>query len=143
MNTISLVGNLVLDPVLKQTKKGAAYCFNVLAVHKPVYSKNEQRKQKDTNFIKVTFWRKQAELVSKYLQKGSKIAITGILETESIHTNGKYEDKYYISVNHVTFCNNRKKAEAETEQKNDDESFFNVQQPLYQPGIDTRYDFMN
>lgn len=82
LNQIVLIGRLVRDPEdLKYTKQtGVAVTSFTLAVDRPV-------KEKETDFIKVVVWRKQAENVVEYLKKGSQAAVVGRLEIKD------YNDK--------------------------------------------------
>lgn len=80
MNSIQLIGRLTSDVELKQTPGGLSVCSFTVAVDRP--------KVKDTtDFIPCVAWRNTAEFVSKYFNKGSKIALTGVL------TSRKYQDQ--------------------------------------------------
>jgi len=80
MNTSVLQGNITKDIELMKTASGVSVCKFTIAVTRP-YKKDE------TDFIRVTAWRKTAELISEYFRKGSKILIRGWIRTDS------YDDK--------------------------------------------------
>lgn len=78
-NRVFLYGNLTRDPESRSTSTGAQVTSFTIAV-------NERRKAKDGKeevmFIKVSCWDKQAELVDKYLRKGSGVLVEGRLKVE-------------------------------------------------------------
>ena len=77
MNIVMLIGRLTSDPELKQNEK-YTQCKFTLAVN---------RLKEGTDFINCIAWNKQAELINKYLKKGSQVAIDGRIQT------GSYEGK--------------------------------------------------
>jgi len=83
MNKVYLIGNLCRDPELTETNGGIAVCRFAIAVNRPYSSDGE----KLTDFFNITAWRNQATNCSKYLKKGSKVAVVGSLQ------NRTYEDK--------------------------------------------------
>lgn len=84
LNVVALMGRLVADPELKTTQSGNSVCTFRVAVDRSYVPHGEERQ---ADFITVTAWRKTAEFVSKYFQKGSLIAIEGSLQTR------QYQDK--------------------------------------------------
>ena len=80
MNSICLIGNICNDVELKVTQSGKNVCSFNLAVRRP-FSKDT------TDFFTVTCWGKQAESVSQYCKKGTRIGLSGML------TSRKYQDK--------------------------------------------------
>jgi len=83
MNKIILIGRLTADPELRYTTNNNAVAQFTLAVDRP-YVKDGQ---KETDFIRIITWRKQAENCSKYLSKGRLVAVDGRLQIRS------YEDR--------------------------------------------------
>lgn len=79
MNKVFLIGNLSKDPELRTTNSGTIVCTFSIAVNR--------RKDKDGNstadFFSIVAWRQLAELCSKYLAKGRKVAVVGELQTRS------------------------------------------------------------
>lgn len=82
LNKVVLIGRLVRDPELRYTNNSNIPVVTfTLAVNKP-YSSNQQDQQGPTaDFISCTAWRNQAENVSKYITKGSLVAVDGRLQT--------------------------------------------------------------
>jgi len=84
MNRVILIGNLTQDPELRYTPDGTPVVSFTLAVNR---SFTKQEGERETDFIPVVVWRKQAERCSEYLTKGSQVAVDGRLQIRS------YEDK--------------------------------------------------
>ena len=79
-NKVIIGGRLTTDPELKTTAAGVCVTTITVAVNRKRYSKDSEQQ---ADFINVTVWRQQAELVSKYFHKGSSICIVGSLQTRS------------------------------------------------------------
>ncbi|MBC7898466.1 MAG: single-stranded DNA-binding protein [Saprospiraceae bacterium] len=80
-NKIIIVGNLGRDPELRYTPQGDAVCNFSLATNEKKRDKAGEFQEVATWF-KITLWRKQAELASKYLTKGSPVYVEGRLGVE-------------------------------------------------------------
>lgn len=79
-NKVIIGGRLSADPELKTTATGVYVTTITVAVNRRFGNKKEEQQ---ADFINVTVWRQQAELVSKYFHKGSSICIVGSLQTRS------------------------------------------------------------
>lgn len=84
MNRVMLVGRLTAKPELKYTSANLPYARFSVAVNRTFSNSQGQR---ETDFINVVAWRKQAENVANYLDKGSLVSVEGRLQT------GNYTDK--------------------------------------------------
>lgn len=84
MNKVVLLGRLTAKPELRYTAGNTAYTRFSVAVNRNFTSADGKR---EADFINVVAWRKQAETISKYFDKGNLIAIEGRLQT------GSYDDK--------------------------------------------------
>jgi single-strand DNA-binding protein len=80
-NKIIAIGNLGRDPELRYTPQGDAVCDFSIAVNDKKRDKAGEL-QDVTTWFKVTFWRRQAEVASKYLTKGKPIYVEGRLQVE-------------------------------------------------------------
>lgn len=90
MNKVILTGRLVKDPELKKTQSNISVCRIRLAVDRRFKDKDGNRQ---TDFLDVIAWRQQAEVISNYMHKGSKIGIVGSIQSRSYEDNG---DKRYV-----------------------------------------------
>ena len=80
LNKVFLLGNLTRTPELRYTPSGMAVADLRLAVNRN-YTTQSGEKRKDTCFLNVVVWGKQAEACREYLDKGSPILVEGRLQT--------------------------------------------------------------
>lgn len=90
MNKVILIGNLTKEPQVTQTTNGVKVAQFSIAVQRKFADKDGN---KATDFFNIVAWRNLAELVGKYLKKGSKVGISGTLQTRS------YENKDKVKIN--------------------------------------------
>lgn len=81
VNKVILVGNLGQDPEVKYMPSGQAVCNVSIATSESWNDKNTGEKQERTEWHRVVFFRKLAEIVGEYLRKGSQIYVEGRLQT--------------------------------------------------------------
>lgn len=86
MNKVFLIGNLTRDPEMRSTQSGVAVCNFTIAVNRRF--RNQQTGQQETDFLNIIAWRQLAELCSKYLAKGRKVAVTGSIQTRTYEAQG-------------------------------------------------------
>jgi len=84
MNRVTLVGRLTAKPELRYTGSNLPYARFSIAVNR-TFRNNEG--QTEADFINVVVWRKQAENVCNFLDKGRLVSVDGRLQT------GSYTDK--------------------------------------------------
>ena len=77
MNKCILIGRLTKDPDLRYTQSGTAVATFTLAVDRPF------SKEKETDFIPIVVWQKQAENCANYIGKGSLVAVSGRIQVRS------------------------------------------------------------
>lgn len=79
MNQAILTGNLGSEPEMRYTPSGVPVTSFSLAVNRSWTDGNGERQTK-TIWVRISCWRKLAEVVSQYLVKGSKVLVNGELE---------------------------------------------------------------
>lgn len=84
MNRVMLIGRLTAKPELRYTASNVPFARFSLAVNRTFSNGNGER---ETDFLNIIVWRKQAENVCNYLNKGSLVSIEGRIQT------GSYDDK--------------------------------------------------
>ena len=84
MNKVVLIGRLTRDPELRYTSSNIPSARFSLAVDRPFTSQSGER---ETDFINIVAFQKQAENIKKYVGKGSLVAVDGRIQTRN------YEDK--------------------------------------------------
>lgn len=80
MNRVMLIGRLTAKPELRYTGSNVPFARFTVAVNRTFSSNNGER---ETDFINCVIWRKQAENVCNYLDKGSQVAVEGRIQTGS------------------------------------------------------------
>lgn len=87
INKVILIGNLGRDPEIRYTTGGAAIANVTIATSESWKDKQTGEQQERTEWHRVVFFARLAEIVGEYLKKGSKIYIEGRLQTR------KWQDK--------------------------------------------------
>lgn len=100
MNKVILIGRVVADPEKRSTQSGKAVATYRLAVDR----RFKQEGQPDTDFFPCVAWGANAEFASKYLRKGTKIAIEGRLQIRSWDKDGEKRYATEIIVEQHEFC---------------------------------------
>lgn len=80
MNHVSMIGRLTKIPDIRQTNTGKNVCTFTLAVNRR-YKDADGKTTAD--FFPVQTWEKLAELCARYLDKGSKVFVSGELRNRS------------------------------------------------------------
>lgn len=87
VNKVILIGNLGNDPEVRYTPNGNAVANISLATSETWRDKQSGELQDRTEWHRVVFFNRLAEIVGEYLHKGSKIYVEGSLRTR------KWQDK--------------------------------------------------
>lgn len=95
-NTVSLIGNLGVDPEVTTFDSGSTLARFRLATNES-YKNKEGEWVKSTHWHNVIAWGKTAELCQKLLKKGSEVLLEGKLENDS-YTNKEGEKRYKTQI---------------------------------------------
>lgn len=87
INKVILVGHLGKDPEVRQAATGMAMATCSIATSESWKDKTSGEKQERTEWHRVVFFGKLAEIAGKYLKKGGQVYIEGRLRTR------KWQDK--------------------------------------------------
>lgn len=117
VNKAIVIGNAGKDPETKYTDAGVSVCTLVLAT-KHSWKQQDGTRQEKTEWHRVVFWGKLAEIVDKYVKKGSQVYVEGRIETRK-WTDKNGHDKYTTEIvaDQMQMLSGRPKAEVD----NDDE----------------------
>ena len=100
MNKIVLLGKLIKDPELKTIENGEkVFTRFIIAVDRNFKSADGTRK---ADLIPVTIWGRKAEVVCKYMRKGSYISLSGI--NVEIQKDMRKNLDYTINGNRCNSC---------------------------------------
>ena len=138
MNKVILMGRLTRDPEVRysQGENSTAIARYTLAVDRRFRRNNDGEQTAD--FIGCVAFGRQAEFAEKYLRQGTKIAITGRIQTGS-YTNREGQKVYTtdVVVEEQEFAESRAEAEANRA------SFQRQSAPSPAPSADAGDGFMN
>ena len=87
VNKVIVLGNLGRDPELRYTPSGAAVCNVSIATTRNWKSKDSGERQEETEWHRVVFYDRLAEIAGEYLKKGRPVYVEGRLKTR------KWQDK--------------------------------------------------
>lgn len=81
VNKVIIVGNLGRDPETRYMPNGDAVTNIAVATTESWKDKNTGEKKELTEWHRITFYRKLAEIAGQYLKKGSQVYVEGRLQT--------------------------------------------------------------
>jgi len=81
VNKVILIGNLGRDPEVRYTANGAAICNVTIATSRNWKDKNSGEKVEETEWHRVVFYDRLAEIAGEYLKKGRSVYVEGRLKT--------------------------------------------------------------
>ena len=139
MNQINIIGRLVADVKTNQTQDRTLICSGRIAVPR-IYAQKEGQ-EPITDFFDFSAFRGTAEIISKYCQKGKRVALSGTLQNHSwTDQQGQGHTKTIILVNGVTLIDKKDQVEnAQQQQYQQPNNNYYQQQPqapqqnFYQP----------
>lgn len=80
MNNVNLIGRLTKAVDLRYTQNGVAYGSFTIAVNRRFKNQNGER---EADFINCVIWKKSAENLANFTQKGSLIGVSGAIQTRN------------------------------------------------------------
>lgn len=80
VNRATILGHLGADPDVRHTESGVCVTSASIATSRK-YKNNNGDTVEETEWHRVVFWSKLAEIVEKYLKKGSQVYVEGRLQT--------------------------------------------------------------
>ena len=87
VNRVTIIGNAGKDPELRYNPAGVAFCTLTIATSRSWKNKETGEKVEETEWHRVTFNDKLAEIVGQYVKKGKPVYVEGRLKTR------KWQDK--------------------------------------------------
>jgi len=112
INRVCITGNLTRDPELRSTTGGMAILKMGVAVNDRRKNQQSGEWEDAPNFIDVVMFGTRAESVSRFLSKGSKVAIEGKLRWSSWEdkTTGDKRSKVEVVVDDIEFMSSKGEA---------------------------------
>ena len=98
LNKVMIIGNLGRDPEIRTTPSGQKVAnFSVACTEK--YKGKDGNRQERTEWFNCQVWGGQAEVVERYLKKGSSVYCEGRLQTRSWDKDGQKQYRTEMIVN--------------------------------------------
>jgi single-strand DNA-binding protein len=98
VNKVILVGNLGKDPEVRYLPSGGAVANITIATSEAWKDKTTGQQQEQTEWHRVVFYGKLAEIAGEYLKKGSKVYVEGSLHTRKWQDKQTGQDKYSTEI---------------------------------------------
>ena len=81
VNKVILIGNVGMDPEVRTLEGGAKVARVRLATTERLYDRQANETKEHTEWHTITLWRGLADVVDRYVRKGSQIYVEGRLRT--------------------------------------------------------------
>ena len=107
INKVILVGNLGNDPETRSMPNGSAVTNISIATTESWKDKNSGQQQERTEWHRIVFFNRLAEIAGQYLKKGSSVYIEGALRTNQGETDGQKHSTTEIIANEMQMLGGR------------------------------------
>ena len=97
VNKVILIGNLGKDPEVRYAPSGSAIANVTIATSRVWKDKTSGEKQEETEWHRVVFFDRMAEVAGEYLKKGKSVYIEGRLKTRK-WTDKEGVEKYTTEI---------------------------------------------
>jgi len=98
VNKVIIVGNLGRDPETRYSPDGAALTNVSIATTSQWKDKTTGEKREETEWHRVAFFGRLAEIASEYLRKGSQVYVEGRLRTRKWQDKESGQDRYSTEI---------------------------------------------
>lgn len=102
LNKAMIYGNLTRDPEMKALPSGMQVCTFSIATNRS-FNDRDGKRQESVDYHNITSFGKQAEVIAKYLTKGSSVYVEGRLQTNSWEKDGVKQYRTEIIVDKFEF----------------------------------------
>ena len=98
VNKVIIVGNLGRDPEVRYSPDGAAICNVSIATTSTWKDKASGERREDTEWPRVVFYNRLAEIAGEYLKKGRSVYVEGRLKTRKWQDKDTGADKFTTEI---------------------------------------------
>jgi len=98
LNRATLIGNLGKDPEIRYTPDGAAVCNVSIATTSTWRDKASGERREETEWHRVVFYGRLAEIAGEYLKKGRTVFVEGRLKTRKWQDKDSGGDRYSTEI---------------------------------------------
>ncbi len=134
INKVILVGNVGMDPEVRSLETGVKVARVRLATTERIFNRQTNESTEHTEWHTVTLWRGLAEVVDKYVRKGSQIYIEGRLRSREWEQDGQKRYATEIVADEMKLLGRRQEgAPAQQGGYQQPQQSYQPAQPAYQP----------
>ena len=137
VNKVILVGNVGLDPEVRTLETGVKVARVRLATTERIFNRQTNETTEHTEWHTITLWRGLAEVVDKYVRKGSQLYIEGSLRTREWERDGVKHYATEIVADEMKLLGRR--PEGAQQSGNQQQPYQGSQQPTYQASQQPTY----
>mgnify|MGYP001308183823 FL=1 len=118
LNRATLIGNLGKDPEVRYTAEGAAVCSVSIATTNQWKDKATGERREETEWHRVVFYGRLAEIAGEYLRKGRTVFVEGRLKTRKWQDADTSTDRYTTEIigDQMQMLGGRETAQTDTAQ---------------------------
>jgi len=98
VNKVILVGNLGRDPEVRYSPEGAAICNVSIATTSQWKDKATGERREETEWHRVVFYNRLAEIAGEYLRKGRSVYVEGRLKTRKWQDKDTGQDRFSTEI---------------------------------------------
>lgn len=98
VNKVILIGHLGKDPEMRYTPSGLAIANVTLATSEAWKDKQSGENVERTEWHRIVFYQRLAEIVGEYLRKGAKVYVEGRLQTRKWQDKNTGQDRYTTEI---------------------------------------------
>ena len=98
VNKVILVGNLGRDPEVRYSPEGSAICTVSIATTSVWRDRASGERREDTEWHRVVFFNRLAEIAGEYLKKGRSVYVEGRLKTRKWQDKETGQDRYTTEI---------------------------------------------
>ena len=123
LNKVQIIGNLGADPEIRSTPNGAKVA-NFRVACSESWKDQSGQKQERTEWVTCVAWKVTAEIVEKYVRKGSKLYVEGKLQTRTWEDKNGGGKRYAteVLVDRIMMLDGRPGTAAEANRGGDDDN---------------------
>ena len=104
-------GNLVKSPDMRKVKGDYSICKFVVGTNQS-FTDKKGKLVNQAHFFEIQAWNKLGEVCHKYLKKGSRVLISGVLKKNSWkNSDGQFQSKVFIEAKDINFLSPIRKEE--------------------------------
>lgn len=138
MNRVELVGRLTAKPELRYTSSNLPYARFSVAINRTF---NNAQGERETDFINIITWRKQAENVCNFLDKGSLVSIEGRIQTGSYtDKDGNKRNSFDVVADSVQFLESKSQSQSRGQASSNEPSPYDYQNNDYANNVNVEND---